>query len=146
MSIVGDAMTVLSPATGLAYPHQSADPVRLVSITSQLAAPVIATAVSATLTTGTGALFPVGATAIFDRDVAGLREAKTITTRVGDTIGWTGGLAFGHAAGALVTRSTTGGDRAIGAGLNVFVPVGFGTPQINFTTTAAGTLLDGSNT
>lgn len=134
--------TILAPLGGLQFLHRAGENVRLSAVATQVAAGIGAGATSVTVLAGTGAAFP-GSTIIFDRDVPSLRESRPLTGVVGDTLSWTAPTSFAHALGSMVIKSTVGSDRALGAGLSIFVPVNFGTQQIDFVTTEASTLLDG---
>lgn len=135
--------TILSPLTGLQFLHRAGENVRLATVATQVAAGILAGATSVTVLPGTGSIFIPGDTIILDRDAPSLRESRLLTGVVGDTLSWVAPTGFAHATGSMVIKSTVGSDRALGAGISIFVPVNFGTQQVDFVTTEASTLLDG---
>jgi len=96
---------------------------------------------SVTLTDGTA--FPLVGALIFERGTPSQRELVQYTTRVGNVFTLALPTTLAHAAGTSVILSTAGGDRTIATNTVVSVPATLDTEQLDFTTQAVATLLDG---
>jgi uncharacterized phage protein gp47/JayE len=140
-SRVGNVVTVLSGAPGLTNAHQVGSTFLLTSVASTITAATSVGATTFTLAAGTGAAWAPSGSVILDRGL--LTREKLTFTRSGDVLTTTTAL-FVHAVGASAIQSTTSaGDQVIPSGSTCFAPATLATQQVNFQTTASGTLYDG---
>lgn len=146
-TVSGDTFTVIQPSgvtPGLAFGHASGSEILLVATQSYLTVVLNVAGTTATLVTGTGAAFPASGTAIFDRGT--VFEEKIAYTRTGDVLTLSVGATKKHNVGGSVILSTVGTDRKITTGSICFAPATDANVQVNFSTTADGTLYDGDLT
>lgn len=144
---VGDVFNVIpvpGGPTGLLYAHSAATLLTFTATKSYIAAPVVTGGLAILLAPGTGAAWPATGAVVIDRESA-LRELLPFT-RAGDTLILGLPLANNHAAGASLYLSTAGVDRQVPVSTGVFARATTVNAQVNFRTTAAGTLLDGDLT
>jgi uncharacterized phage protein gp47/JayE len=135
---------VFTVPAGLTATHQPGAVVSSASISTTLAASYLAGVTTVALAAGTGAAWTASGSVIFDRP--NVNREKCTFTRVGDVLTLGVATTFAHAAGSSAIQSTFGSDRAVSSGAACFVPASQVSKQINFTTTAGGTLLDGDFT
>lgn len=137
----GDVFSVVHPADGLAYAHAKYGEVARVATQSTLAGGVSSGVSSITLSSGTGAAWPISGSTVLDRGTVSA-ETKTFT-RAGDVLTLGSPTTFAHAAGSFAVVSTAGSDRSIPEGTEVYVPASESSKQVTFVTLAEGVLLDG---
>lgn len=95
------------------------------------------------LTLTDASAFPATGSVILERDTPGQRELVTYSSKLGNVLTLTAPTTITHAALTSVILSTAGADRVFPSQSVVSVPATDSSDQLDFTTQAAVTLLDG---